>query len=127
MKIMLIDDDRDLCHLTKLILTKYGYDVAVALDAAAGLQYARHYAPNLILMDVMMPGVGGPDAVKIIQTDPQLKGVPIVFLTALLTGQENDRENQEFNVGGSNYPALGKPFEIEGLLNIVQKYSKQNG
>lgn len=124
MRILLIDDDKDLCHLTKMALTKQGYEVFAFHDAAAGIKYAQINKPNLILMDVMLPGVSGADAVKALKTDAQLKNVPVVFLTALVDGEEKNLEDMGINVDGLHYRTLGKPYEIEKLIEVVKKCVK---
>ena len=123
-KILLIDDDKDLCHLTKMALTKHGYEVVTAQDAATGVKYAQDNRPNLILMDVLLPGASGAEAVGLLRKNPQLKNIPIVFLTALMTGEEKNIQDEGLNIQGLNYPALGKPYDIEDLLDVVRKYAK---
>ncbi len=124
MKITLIDDDKDLCHLTKIALSKHGYEVSTAHDAATGIKFVQDSKPNLILMDVMLPGSSGAEAVKILKSDPQLNHVPVVFLTALITGEESNFGKMGLNVDGVHYPTLGKPYEIEQLLDVVRQYAK---
>ena len=75
-------------------------------------------------MDVMLPNISGPEAVKALQTDFQLKSVPVVFLTALVTGAETLLQEEGVAVGGVHYPTLGKPYEIEKLIDTVKKYAK---
>ena len=118
MRILLIDDDKDLCHLTKTTLTKHGYEVSAFHNAEDGIKHAKNFNPGLILMDVMLPGLNGAEAVKHLKSDPQLKNVPIIFLTALVSGQEKGLEN--IKVDGLHYQTLGKPYEIDGLLKIVK-------
>lgn len=120
MNILLIDDDKDLCYLTKTVLAKGGFEVAFFGNAEEGIAYARQNKPNLILMDVMLPGVGGADAVRELQKDSELKDIPIVFLTALITGKEE--ENINVNVDGLRYRTLGKPYEINKLLEVAREY-----
>ena len=122
MRILLIDDDKDLCHLTKTALSKHGYEVVAFHEAEAGIKYAQNTKPNLILMDVMLPGLGGAEAVKVLKADALLKNVPVVFLTALVSGQEKGLEG--INVSGLHYQTLGKPYEIETLLEVVKKFAK---
>lgn len=122
MRILLIDDDKDLCHLTKTALTKHGYEVSAFHNAEDGIKYAKNSHPNLILMDVMLPGLNGAVAVKLLKSDPQLKDIPVIFLTALVLGQEKGLEG--INVGGLHYQTLGKPYEIETLLGVVKKFAK---
>ena len=124
MKILLIDDDIDLCQLTKKVLTRYGYDVSAFSDAQAGITHARQSKPNLILMDIMLPGLTGPEIVKSLKSDALLKDVPVVFLTALVTGEEKGLEEEGVAAGGLTYPALGKPYEIERLLEVVKRCAR---
>ena len=124
MKILIVDDDQDLCQLTRLILTKFGHDVTAFCDPDEGIAHARKSKPNLILMDVMLPGLTGPEIVQQLKDDAQLKDVPVVFLTGLVTGSEQSLQKEGVMVGGIKYPALGKPFEIEKLRDIVQKFAK---
>ena len=124
MKILLVDDDEDLCHLTKTALTKHGYEVIAFHDAEAGIKYAKNFIPNLILMDVMLPAMSGAEAVKALKADPQLKNVPVVFLTALVAGEETNLEERGLNVDGLHYWTLGKPYEIEKLLEVVKKRAR---
>lgn len=124
MKVLLIDDDKDLCHLTKTALAKQGYEVSAFHDAEAGLKYAKNNKPNLILMDVMLPGLNGAEAVRVLKADALLRSVPIVFLTALVSGEEENLEDMGLNVAGLQYRTLGKPYEIDKLLEVVRKFSK---
>ena len=87
-------------------------------EAEAGIKYARNSKPNLILMDVMLPGLSGAEAVKILKSDPQLKSIPVIFLTALVSGQDEGLKG--INVSGLHYQTLGKPYEIEELLKLVK-------
>lgn len=124
MKILLIDDSPDLRHLTKTALAKNGYAVAACRSAEEGIRHARQERPNLILMDVMMPGIGGAAAAMTLKADPQLKDIPVVFMTALITGREKDSEGIGVTIDGLNYQTLGKPYEIERLLEVVKAHAK---
>jgi twitching motility two-component system response regulator PilH len=123
MKILLVDDDVDICQLTKTVLVKNGHEVWAFGTAEEGVAYARTTKPNLILMDVMLPGLSGPEIIQEIKNEQQFKDVPVVFLTGLVTGQET-KEDEGMAVGGVRYPTLGKPYEIEQLLDIVKRYAK---
>lgn len=126
MKILLVDDDKDLCHLTSLALTKHGHEVSVFHEAKQALQYAKINKPNLIFMDVMLPGMDGGEAAKVLKADAQLKNIPVVFLTGLITGtgKEKGLENTGLNIDGVQYLTLGKPYEIEDLLEVVDKNAR---
>lgn len=122
MKIVIIDDDRDLCLLTQKVLTAHGHNVSAFHDPKLGIKYARESHPNMILMDVMLPGLSGPEIVKSLQADPVLKSVPVVFLTGLVSGGEKNLEDEGIMVGGLKYQTIGKPYEIARLLSVVNKF-----
>lgn len=126
MRILLIDDDQDLSCLTKTALTNHGYEVSTFLNAESGIKYAKIFKPHLILMDLLLPGVNGADAVHALKKDPQLKEIPVVFLTALISRGERNLENMGINVSGLRYQILGKPYEIEKLLKVIQKVCPMN-
>ena len=119
-KIFLVDEDRNLAHLTKTALVKNGHDVVVFHDAKAVMETLKHQKPDLILMDVMMPGLSGGEAVKKIKEDANLKDVPVVFLTALVPGEKDGVNDTGINVDGRTYRTFGKPYEIQELLKLVK-------
>ena len=119
-KIFLVDDDRNLAHLTKMALIKNGYDVVVFHEAQGVMEALKHQRPSLILMDIMMPGVNGGEAVKKIKEDLNLKDVPVVFLTALVPGEKDGSDETGINVDGRTYRTFGKPYEIAELLKLVK-------
>src|SRR5438876_821277 len=88
-RILIIDDDRDASHLIKILLEKNGRYVVLEENAAATAhQSARNFRPDLILLDVMMPGTDGGDVAAQIEADLDLQRTPIVFLTGLVTKAE---------------------------------------
>ncbi|MDE1920547.1 MAG: response regulator [Candidatus Omnitrophica bacterium] len=127
MKILLIDDDVDLCQLTLKVLTKHGYDVDAFQDATQGIEHARRQKPDLILMDIMMPGLSGPEIATLLKKEDHFRFVPIVFLTGLVDASETGGENDGLMVGGVKYRTLGKPYEIDNLLAMVEAYDRGTG
>ena len=119
-KILLIDDDRDLANLTKITLTKKGYQVSVLHVATNIIEEIKAQRPDLILMDIMMPGISGAEAVRNLKQDPVLKNVPVIFLTGLILNGEEDVEKSGINIEGKTYKTLGKPYEIDELLKLVK-------
>lgn len=117
-KILIIDDDKDLNRLTKIVLTKEGYEVEILHDAESGVNYAKEYNPDLILMDMMLPGMSGAEAVKKIKAEDSSNNLQVIFLTALVSPRAKD---EQLSVDGLNYPTLGKPYEIEKLIRTVNK------
>ena len=126
MQIVLIDDDKDLRELTQAALARFGYEVFTFPTAEDGIRYAKTTKPSLILMDLMLPGISGEEAVKLIKSDENLMNVPIVFLTGLVEFEKNS-DNQTLRVDGLNYLSLGKPFALEKLLEVVRKYDVKKG
>ena len=118
--IMVIDDDQDLPELIKAILLKEGYQVSAYHDAESAIADVKMQKPDLILMDVMLPGLNGAEAIKEIRKDPVNKNIPVIFLTGLVSGRDGDLTEAGMHVDGLKYQTLGKPFEIKELLALVK-------
>ena len=121
--ILIIDDDRDLSELIHAALTAQGYQVNVAHDPKEGIKTAKHQKPNLILMDVMLPGMNGGEAIKLLKADPGTKDIPVIFLTGLVSKQELQTEYPSITVEGRQYRTIGKPFDLKELLDEIKKHA----
>jgi len=119
-KILLIDDDRDLVDLTKITLVKAGYQVSILHTATNVLEKIKELKPDLIIMDIMMPGISGAEAVRNLKRDHEFKNMPVIFLTGLISGEEEEVEKTGINIEGKSYKTLGKPYEISELLELVK-------
>ncbi|MGE0471278.1 MAG: response regulator transcription factor [Nitrospira sp.] len=111
--ILVIEDDRDIARLLELHLHDGGYDVQLAPDGATGLKHALSHAYDLIVLDLMLPGMEGLDVCRNVRTKPNY--TPILMLTAKST--ELDRV-LGLEVGADDY--LTKPFSIRELLARVK-------
>ena len=80
-KILLIEDEKIMVGLLRKKLTKEGYDVSVAWDGKEGLKKARKESPNLILLDIIMPKMGGFEVMEEIAKDKELKKIPIIIVS----------------------------------------------
>lgn len=110
-KILVVDDDKNICELLNLYLKNEGYDVVFAYDGSEAVTKAREENPNLIVLDVMMPVINGWEACKLIR---QFSSVPIIMLTALDT---TENKVQGLNIGADDY--IVKPFEpVEVVARI---------
>jgi len=115
--ILSIDDDPDIRDLIAACLTDRGLDVATAANAAEAIDAVAHRHPDLVLMDVMMPGVDGYDLCRRLLADPELGSVPVVFITALDSAQDKARA---FAAGGVDH--LVKPFRCGDLVDLVEQH-----
>jgi DNA-binding response OmpR family regulator len=112
--ILVIDDDLTVRTLLATLLRTRGYRVTDAEDGESGIVAAHATVPDLILLDVMMPGWGGFETCRRIKAHPELADVPVVFLTAV--GQI-EKAVEGFNVGAVDY--ITKPFMSEDVLARV--------
>jgi two-component system phosphate regulon response regulator PhoB len=108
--ILVIEDEKDLAELISFNLTKEGYRVITALDGTSGLESARSNNPDLIILDLMLPGINGFEICKILKVNEKTARIPVVMLTA--KGEEIDRV-VGFEVGADDY--MVKPFSNREL------------
>jgi len=87
--ILIVDDSPTEVHVMKKALEKSGYRTATAADGAEGVRMAREMTPDLIFMDVVMPGINGYQATRTLANDPKTKTIPIIMVTS--KGQETDK------------------------------------
>lgn len=109
--ILVIEDERDLLDLVAFNLEREGYRVLTALDGRDGLETARTRLPDLIVLDLMLPGIMGTDICKILKNSEKTESIPIIMLTA--KGEEIDRV-VGFEVGADDY--VVKPFSNRELM-----------
>jgi adenylate cyclase len=94
-KILIIDDEPDLIEVVRARLAASGYHVVTATGGVDGLQKARSIKPDLIILDVVMPGMDGGDVSQALQADPQLQPIPVVHFTSLIRREETARHNDK--------------------------------
>lgn len=110
-KILIVDDVVSNVLLLKILLTNEKFQVCTANCGNMCVEQAKAEKPDLILLDVMMPDISGFDTAVILKKDPELKDIPIIFLTALNSPQDLVKG---FQVGASDF--LSKPFNKEELV-----------
>ncbi len=113
--ILVVDDNPDLRSYVSGILRKQGYQVWTARNGAEGFQEVRDRRPHLIVTDLMMPIVSGLDMIQMIRGDDEIKGIPIVLLTAKA---DEDTRIEGAELGADAY--LSKPFNDRELLAEVR-------
>jgi CheY-like chemotaxis protein len=83
MKVLLVEDSKFLRAATEQALTSAGYEVVTASDGDQAVRLAREHIPTLILLDVMLPKMSGPDVLKVLKNDPATAAIPVMMLTSL--------------------------------------------
>jgi len=122
-RILVVEDDRDLVHLLEYNLTKKGYTTMAALDGLTACRMIEEEKPDLILLDLMLPGLNGWEISKIVRSHKheEISETPIIMLTAL--GNPEDRL-KGLELGADDY--IPKPFEIkEVLLKVARLVRKK--
>jgi CheY-like chemotaxis protein len=118
-RILVVDDQPSITRLLKLNLEQTGdYEVATENVSKAALAAAEEFHPDLILLDVIMPGLDGGNLASQLQASPKLKGVPIVFLTAAVTREE---VRARHGLVGE-LPFLAKPVSLHEVLACLKKH-----
>jgi PAS domain S-box-containing protein len=115
--VLIIDDDPVACDLVSRLLAREGYRVAVARDGAEGLLLARDLAPDVITLDVLMPGMDGWAVLQALKADPALAAIPVVMITVL------DEKPLGFELGATGY--LTKPVDRDRLTGLLQRVAPQ--
>lgn len=113
--VLVIDDEPEMLRLLDYNLTRAGYAVLTARDGDSGLAAARRHAPDLIILDVMMPGLDGLEVCKRLRQDPAMASRPVLMLTA--RAEESDRV-LGLELGADDY--VVKPFGMRELLARVK-------
>jgi CheY-like chemotaxis protein len=113
--ILLVDDEDDIREVAQVTLEMTaGWEVHTAQDGLEGVAMARQWRPDCILLDVMMPGMDGPNTVRALRTDPSTAGIPVLLLTAKVRSCDR-RGFSELDVAG----VLSKPFDPMELASQV--------
>ena len=121
-EILVVDDDRDVAQSIELALRRHDFRVTLAYSGVEALKALRRYRPDLVVLDVMMPGMSGLEVCRRMRTDPNLSDLPVIFLTA--RGQARDRI-EGFKAGADDY--IGKPFILEELMLRVRAILRRVG
>ena len=98
MKILLVEDSKFLRVATERALTTAGYKVISAADGEQASRLAREHAPDLILLDVMLPKLSGPDVLKALKKDPATAAIPVMMLTGL-----SQKNAKQFEKDGASF------------------------
>nr|MCS5660251.1 response regulator [Dehalococcoidia bacterium] len=117
--VLVIDDDATVHDLMKRSLSREGFHVLSALDGEEGIRLAKAHHPQVITLDVMMPGVDGWAVLSSLKSDPELADIPVIMVTII------DEKNLGYSLGASEY--LTKPIDRDRLLVVLDNYRVEEG
>lgn len=121
-KILLVDDEKDIVKMLAYNLQKEGFRTIAAHDGDDALYLAARERPDLIILDLMLPGTGGLEVCKTLKKDPATEKIPVIMLTAKT--QESDRI-VGLELGADDY--VGKPFSVKELVARVKAVLRRTG
>jgi DNA-binding response OmpR family regulator len=117
--ILIIDDDPATTRLLEVLLTREGYNIQTENISANAIQITKDFSPNLIILDLMMPGTDGLQICKMIKTDPHISPIPIIMFSAV---NESNLRKEAFEAGVSEY--ISKPIHPDELKQKIRDWLK---
>jgi two-component system alkaline phosphatase synthesis response regulator PhoP len=121
-RILIVDDEEDILELLKYNISKEGFDVISAENGEEGLALAHSHAPDLIVLDLMMPGIDGLDVCKKLKAEDDTRAIPVIMLTA--KGTESDII-VGLELGADDY--VSKPFSPKVLMARIKSVLRRSG
>jgi len=121
-RVLVVDDEPDIVTLVAYNLRKEGYAVLSAVDGGEALSIIRKSLPDLVVLDLMLPGIHGLELCRMLREDPRTRGIPVIMLTA--KSEEPDRV-QGLEAGADDY--LAKPFSPRELIARVKAVLRRTG
>ncbi len=119
--VLIIEDEKLIIVSTQMVLEAAGFRVESAMNGEDGIAKARQLKPDLVLLDIMMPGIDGWETLTRLKRDPETSGIPVIIFTA----REHARGHQKSaEMGAADY--FRKPFEPDELIGLVEKHITQH-
>jgi CheY-like chemotaxis protein len=115
--ILIVDDEEDALWMLGKRLTAEGYSVIAATNGTDAIALAKSQHPDIIILDIVMPGMDGDEAAAKLREHPLTRSIPVIFLTALLTKTEEHQRNHTIS---SSITFFAKPFDTEELLAQIK-------
>jgi CheY-like chemotaxis protein len=119
-KVLLVEDSKIIRRENESVLIKAGYEVIVAEDGDAALQQARSQKPDLILLDMILPKLSGPEVLKHLKIDPSTAAIPVVVLSSL---SEKNREKL-MEMGAEDYLEKGEMMPARGVNLLPERLER---
>ena len=118
-KILLVDDEVAFTRMTKLNLDRSGdYETHIVNDNTQAVAAVKKIKPDIIFLDVMMPGLDGGEVASLLREDPELSNIPRVFLTAIVSKEEIAQDGGS-QIGGNEF--LAKPIKIHEMTETIER------
>src|SRR5688572_24274148 len=112
--VLVVDDEQSFVLALDLALTRAGYRVLKASNGEEALLGIREWKPDLVLLDIMMPGLGGLETLKVLKSHPDFKQMPVILMSgARPLARQSDYGWSEF---------MHKPFTTDQLVKVIEKY-----
>ncbi|MDQ2634644.1 MAG: response regulator [Pseudomonadota bacterium] len=118
-RILIVEDEPNIVESLSFILRRAGFEVDTVSDGAEALDRVRRQAFQVLVLDIMLPGMNGLDVLKAIRSDKSLSSLPVVVLTA--KGQSNDRQTAEA-IGANAF--ITKPFSNADVVERVSRLAE---
>ncbi len=121
-RVLLIDDDQAISAALTVRLRAAGHEIILAADGTSGIQRAEDHFPDVILLDIRMPGIDGYEVCRRLKANPQLSDIPVIFVSANAT---ESTAQQAYEVGGWSF--ISKPYEPAAVLAVIESAGSDSG
>ena len=118
-KILVVDDDFSITELMKMLLQMEGHEPTTVNDSLQAVEIAKSVKPDLITLDLMMPGLTGFEVCELLHKDPEFSETPIVIISAK---DDNESKEKARQVGANQY--ITKPFGTDAFLEAIKTLVK---
>lgn len=115
-KVLIIDDAPDIVRLVEFELNFEGYEVKTAWTGKEGVELARSFKPDIILLDYILPEMTGPEVLKLLKSDPELKGIPVIMLSA-----KTQKKDIKSGLTAGAIGFIEKPFDPSALSSRMRE------
>jgi DNA-binding response OmpR family regulator len=123
-RVLIVDDEEALTRMIKLNLERESaYEVYAVNEGVDAIPAIREFKPDIILLDIMMPGKSGDEIAEEMRDEPKLSAIPVIFLTALVTKDETDAKLSK--IGNNIF--LAKPVKTQELIAAIEKTLDESG
>ena len=119
--ILIVDDEQDVLLVLEKGLTAEGYSVITASSGNDAISLAKSRHPDLIILDVLMPDMEGPEVKRKLKEDPETKDIPLIFLTGIFPKREDDQEGRIV----AGYVLFEKPYDILELMFAIEQLLRE--